>query len=95
MAGKQSTLRTIVNSNVERLLIKEFLMKNTKNSGFGDLVIRRTPQGTEVTVHAERPGMVIGRKGKIINELKSALTKNLTLKIQNSRSKKLTERLQP
>ena len=79
MAGKQSTLRTIVNRNVERLLVKEFLMKNTKNSGFGDLVIRRTPQGTEVTVHAERPGMVIGRKGKIINELQKRLDEEFAI----------------
>jgi small subunit ribosomal protein S3 len=79
MAGKQSTIRTIVNRNVERLLVKEFLMKNTKNSGFGDLVIRRTPQGTEVTVHAERPGMVIGRKGKIINELQKRLNEEFNI----------------
>ena len=69
--GKQNILRTIVNRNVERLLVREFLMNNTKKSGFGGLDIRRVPEGTEVTVHAERPGMVIGRKGKIINDLQS------------------------
>ena len=79
MAGKQSTLRTIVNRNVERHLVKEFLVKNTKRSGFGALDIRRTPQGTEVTVHAERPGMVIGRKGKIINELQKRLNEEFDL----------------
>lgn len=79
MAGKQSTLRTIVNRNVERHLVKEFLMQNTKRSGFGSLDIRRTPQGTEVTVHAERPGMVIGRKGKIINELQKRLNEEFDL----------------
>ena len=71
--GKQSILRTIVDRNVERLLVREFLMKNTSKSGFGGLDIRRTPGGTEVTVHAERPGMVIGRKGKIINDLQTRL----------------------
>ena len=79
MAGKKSTLRTIVNRNVERHLVKEFLMQNTKSSGFGALDIRRTPQGTEVTVHAERPGMVIGRKGKIINELQKRLNEEFDL----------------
>ena len=79
MAGKQSTLRTIVNRNVERLLVKEFLMKNTKRSGFGGLDIKRTPNGTEVTVHAERPGLVIGRKGKIIKELESRLKSEFDL----------------
>ena len=77
--GKQSILRTIVNRNVERLLVREFLMKNTSKSGFGGLDIRRTPGGTEVTVHAERPGMVIGRKGKIINELQKRLNEEFDL----------------
>lgn len=77
--GKQSTLRSIVNRNVERLLVREFLMKNTSRSGFGGLDIRRTPGGTEVTVHAERPGMVIGRKGKIINDLQKRLDQEFDL----------------
>ena len=65
MSGKQSILRTIVNRNVERQLVKEFLMDNTKGSGFGGLTINRTPSGTSVKILAERPGRVIGRKGKI------------------------------
>ena len=39
MSGKQSILRTIVNRNVERQLVKEFLMDNTKTAGFGGLTI--------------------------------------------------------
>ena len=38
-------------------------MAETKKSGFGGLTIQRTPQGTMVTLKAERPGMVIGRRG--------------------------------
>ena len=77
--SKESTVRKIINRNVERLLVREFLMKNTKKSGFGGLDIRRTPTGTEVTVHAERPGMVIGRKGKIINDLQKRLNQEFEL----------------
>jgi len=77
--SKKSIVHTIINRNVERLLVREFLMKNTKKSGFGGLEIRRTPAGTDVTVHAERPGMVIGRKGKIINDLQSRLNQEFEL----------------
>ncbi len=77
--SKESTLRKIVNRNVERLLVREFLMNNTKKSGFGGLIIRRTPGGTDVTVQAERPGMVIGRKGKIINDLQTRLNQEFSL----------------
>ena len=41
--------------------------------GFGGLDFQRTPEGTKVTLSAERVGMVIGRKGKIINELQRRL----------------------
>ena len=41
--------------------------------------IRRTPNGTEVTIKAERPGMVIGRKGKIINDLQKRLSEEFSL----------------
>ncbi|MCH1541112.1 MAG: 30S ribosomal protein S3 [Candidatus Poseidonia sp.] len=77
--SKKNIVRTIVNKNVERLLVREFLMKNTKRAGFGHLEIRRTPQGTDVTIHAERPGMVIGRKGKIINDLQKRLDQEFSL----------------
>ena len=54
-------------------------MNNTKKAGFGGLEIRRTPSGTEVTISAERPGMVIGRKGKIINDLQKRLDEEFSL----------------
>ena len=79
MASNNSNVRRIINRNVERHLVKEFLMLNTKKAGFGGLDIRRTPVGTEVTIKAERPGMVIGRKGKIINDLQSRLNDEFNL----------------
>ncbi len=54
-------------------------MDNTKKAGFGGLDIRRTPAGTEVIVKAERPGMVIGRKGKIINDLQKQLDERFSI----------------
>ena len=50
MSDNKSTLRRIIDRNVERHLVKEFLMDNTKKAGFGGLDIRRTPAGTEVIV---------------------------------------------
>ncbi len=85
MSENKSTLRRIIDRNVERHLVKEFLMNNTKKAGFGGLDIRRTPAGTEVTVKAERPGMVIGRKGKIINDLQKRLNEEFS--IENPRLK--------
>ncbi len=72
MAGE----RKIVNENIRRVLLKEYLIKKTERAGFGGLDIQRTPLGTRVTLMAERPGLVIGRRGKSIK----ALTQDMVTK---------------
>ena len=80
MAGnKKSTIRKIIDRNVERHLVKEFLMENTQRAGFGGISIQRTPMGTKVMLTAERPGIVIGRKGAIISRLQTRLSKEFKL----------------
>src|SRR5207247_1108676 len=59
--------------NVRRVLLKEYLMSETRRAGFGGLDIQRTPMGTRVTLLAERPGLVIGRKGGAIKSLTEAV----------------------
>jgi small subunit ribosomal protein S3 len=54
-------------------MIREFLEKETERAGFGGIQIQRTPMGTRVSILAERPGMIIGRKGSTINALTDAL----------------------
>lgn len=61
--------RKFVKENLRRVLLKEYLMKNTERAGFGGLNIQRTPIGTRITLTVERPGMVIGRKGTAIKDL--------------------------
>ena len=46
MSDNKSTLRPIIDRNVERHMVKDFLMNNTKKAGFGGLEIKRTPAGT-------------------------------------------------
>jgi small subunit ribosomal protein S3 len=61
--------RKIVTENIRRVLLKEHLIRKTERAGFGGLDIQRTPLGTRVTLLAERPGLVIGRRGKSIKAL--------------------------
>jgi small subunit ribosomal protein S3 len=65
--------KRIVTENVRRMLLQEYLMKQTRRAGFGGLDIQRTPMGTRVTLIAERPGLVIGRKGGSIKALTEAV----------------------
>jgi len=76
MAGEKQVQRKdrrIVIENVRRMLLQEYLMKQTRRAGFGGLDIQRTPMGTRVTLIAERPGLVIGRKGGAIKALTEAV----------------------
>ncbi len=70
--------RKFITENIRRLLLKEFLMKETKKAGFGGLDIKRTPMGTRVTLIIERPGLVIGRKGSTIKALTHAVETDFT-----------------
>jgi len=65
--------RRIIVENMRRVLLKEYLMRETRRAGFGGLDIQRTPMGTRVTLLAERPGLVIGRKGAAIKGLTEAV----------------------
>ena len=65
--------KRIVVENVRRVLLKEYLLRETQRAGFGGLDIQRTPMGTRVTLIAERPGLVIGRKGGAIKSLTEAV----------------------
>ena len=49
MMGKVNTIRNIVHRNIERQLVREYLLKETERAGFGGLEFNRTPDGTKVT----------------------------------------------
>lgn len=65
--------KRIIIENMRRVLLREYLMRETRRAGFGGLDIQRTPMGTRVTLLAERPGLVIGRKGGAIKGLTDAV----------------------
>jgi len=67
--------RKFVQENQKRVLLKEFLMKESERAGFGGLKIQRTPMGTLITMQIERPGLIIGKGGKRIKELTEVIEK--------------------
>jgi len=76
---KQNTIRNMIGRNVERQLVREYLLKETEGAGFGGLLFNRTPEGTKVTLSAEQVGRVIGRRGKVIHELQRRLQEDFNL----------------
>ncbi len=61
--------RKFVRENIKRVLLKEKLQRETSRAGFGGLDIQRTPHGLRLTLTAERPRFVIGRRGSTIKRL--------------------------
>ncbi|MCS7131608.1 MAG: 30S ribosomal protein S3 [Hadesarchaea archaeon] len=68
--------------SIERIFVKrgykmaeleEFLEKELERAGYGGVEIRPLPTGTRVVLYVERPGMVIGRKGRSIKQLTDEL----------------------
>ena len=63
----------MIKERVRRAQVHDYVQKKTSRAGFGGLSIQRTPLGTHVRIAAERPGLVIGRKGSEIQRLTEEL----------------------
>ncbi len=77
--SKENIVRTFINRNVERQLVKNYLLEETKDAGFGGLSFTRTPEGEKILLEAEHVGRVIGTRGRIINELSKRLEEDFNL----------------
>ncbi len=61
--------RKFVKSGLDRAQMAEYFAKQLERAGYGGMNINRTPMGTQVTIFAEKPGMIIGKGGKTIHKL--------------------------
>jgi small subunit ribosomal protein S3 len=66
-------VKEMMEERVRRVQVHDYVQKKTTRAGFGGLSIQRTPLGTHVRISAERPGLVIGRKGSDIQRLTEEL----------------------
>jgi len=71
--------RTFIKLGLKRVELDEFLAQELERAGYGGADIRRIPTGTRVALYVERPGMVIGRKGKSIKHLTDELAQKFGL----------------
>ncbi|MCH9634658.1 MAG: 30S ribosomal protein S3 [Chlamydiae bacterium] len=66
---------------VEDFKIRQLLKKKSCCEGTSRIEIRRMSEKIEVTIHTARPGLVIGKKGAEIEQLKKELTKLTTKEV--------------
>ena len=58
---------------LEDLKIKAFIREECKQSGVSRVIIERPHKKCRVTIHAARPGVIIGKKGADIETLRKKL----------------------
>jgi len=65
--------KRFVADGVRSARVENFLTKELKRAGYGGMDIVRTPLGTQITIYAEKPGIVIGKGGKVVRQLTADL----------------------
>lgn len=61
----------------EDLQVREFLKTRLKNAAVSRILIERPAKNARITIFSARPGVVIGKKGEDIENLKAELTRRL------------------
>jgi small subunit ribosomal protein S3 len=73
--------RKFIDESIKKLKTTEHIKKDLEKAGITNIEIQRTTLATRIGVTAEKPGMIIGRKGKTIKDLSESVEK--ILGIQN------------
>ncbi|MDH5858664.1 30S ribosomal protein S3 [Lampropedia aestuarii] len=61
----------------EDIEVRSYLKKKLKNAQVSRVLIERPAKNARITIYSARPGVVIGKKGEDIENLKKELTKRL------------------
>ncbi|MBN4688412.1 KH domain-containing protein, partial [Escherichia coli] len=61
----------------EDLQVREYLRSRLKNAAVSRILIERPAKNARITIFSARPGVVIGKKGEDIENLKAELAKRL------------------
>src|SRR4051812_31705778 len=65
----------------EDLKVREFLKGRLKNAAVSRILIERPAKNARITIFSARPGVVIGKKGEDIENLKAELTRRLKVPV--------------
>jgi len=80
---------------LEDYMLRKILNKKLMNAGISEIVIERSINNIKVTCNVSRPGMVIGRAGSGLEELKEFLYSSLSMKKNGKNAQKLDIQVEP
>jgi small subunit ribosomal protein S3 len=87
--------KTYKDTLLEDYKIRTALMERLKNAGISEIEIERSINNLKVTAYVSKPGMVIGRGGTGLEELKEYLHKNFIKKTGVKNQYKLDIKVEP
>ena len=61
--------KKFVNDGYVKASMGEYFAEQLNRAGYGGMELNRTPMGTQIIIYSEKPGMVIGKAGKVIRKL--------------------------
>jgi len=61
--------KVFVREGIKESQVEKFLSEKFERAGYSHTEIQRTPLGTRIIVYAHKPGLVIGRSGRRVNEI--------------------------
>ncbi len=65
--------RKFINENIKRLLVTEYIKRETDSAGFGGIEMKRNLLDTSIRLVVNKPGLVIGRRGSKVQEIEETL----------------------
>jgi small subunit ribosomal protein S3 len=80
---------------LEDYMLRKILNKKLMNAGISEIIIERSINNIKVTCNVSRPGMVIGRAGSGLEELKEFLYVSLAMKKNGRNAQKLDIQVEP
>ncbi|MEE9406001.1 MAG: 30S ribosomal protein S3 [Candidatus Aenigmarchaeota archaeon] len=81
MAEKKTGLlkQYFVRQSIKEATVEDFIRKNFPLGDYSSTELQRTPLGLKVVIFTNKPGKIIGRGGKTINEMTEALKRRFDL----------------
>lgn len=73
MYDKMSLEKQFIEKGVSKANLEEFFKGEYERAGYTGCEIRRTPMGVKITLYAGKPGLIIGRGGGRIDEVREKL----------------------
>ena len=81
MVDRIPLVKSFIEQGIKLMQINEYLRSELVRAGFAGVDVQKTPLGVRITLRTSRPGLVIGKGGKRIQEITDVLQEKFGLEM--------------